>query len=133
MSLRGRQFRARSACGAEGLGIILSGGPNSVFEEGAPTLDPAVLELGIPILGICYGMQLVTHLLNGTVEARPGGREYGASDATGAYPHENPTTPGDITATVFHALGLDPETEIRDQLDRPMPISNGRPIHSLFA
>ena len=62
-----------------------------------------------------------------------GGREYGASDATGAYPHENPTTPGDITATIFHALGLDPETEIRDQLDRPWPISNGRPIHSLFA
>lgn len=61
-----------------------------------------------------------------------GGREYGASDATGAYPFEDPTTPGDITATIFHALGMDPETEIRDQLDRPMPISNGRPIHSLF-
>jgi hypothetical protein len=62
-----------------------------------------------------------------------GGREYGTSDATGAYPFDNPTTPGDITATVFHALGLEPQTEIRDQLDRPMPISNGQPILSLFS
>jgi hypothetical protein len=62
-----------------------------------------------------------------------GGREYGSSDATGAYPHSNRTTPGDITATVFHALGFDPATEIHDQLDRPLPISNGRPILELFA
>jgi hypothetical protein len=61
-----------------------------------------------------------------------GGQEYGSSDATGAYPHDNATTPGDITATVFHALGFDPKTEIRDQLNRPMPISNGRAIKSLF-
>ena len=61
-----------------------------------------------------------------------GGRVYGSSDATGAYPHENPATPGDITATVFHALGFNPETVIYDQLNRPMPISNGRPITSFF-
>ncbi|HUG91924.1 MAG TPA: DUF1501 domain-containing protein [Planctomycetaceae bacterium] len=61
-----------------------------------------------------------------------GGREYGSSDAHAAYPHDNPTTPADITATVFHALGFDPETLIRDQLNRPMPISEGRPIGELF-
>ena len=61
-----------------------------------------------------------------------GGREYGSSDASGAYPHDNPTTPADITATLFHALGFDPNTHIRDQLDRPLPISHGQPIHAFF-
>jgi hypothetical protein len=62
-----------------------------------------------------------------------GGREYGSSDASGAYPHDDPVTPGDITATVFHALGVDPRTVIHDQLNRPMPISEGRPIAELMA
>ena len=61
-----------------------------------------------------------------------GGRAYGSSDATGAYAQTNPSTPGDITATVFHALGFDPGTEIHDQLNRPLPISNGRAIRPLF-
>ena len=57
-------------------GIILSGGPNSVFEDGAPTCDPALFEMGIPVLGICYGMQLMSHKLGGRVV--PGvEREYG--------------------------------------------------------
>jgi len=57
-------------------GIILSGGPNSVFEPDAPTVDPAVFDLGIPVLGICYGMQLMSHRLGGRVV--PGiEREYG--------------------------------------------------------
>ena len=56
--------------------IILSGGPASVYEEGAPTLDKRVFELGCPILGICYGMQLTTHLLGGKVQ-RADKREYG--------------------------------------------------------
>ena len=44
------------------VGIILSGGPSSVDEEGAPHIDAAVLELGVPTLGVCYGMQLMTHI-----------------------------------------------------------------------
>jgi len=56
--------------------IILSGGPKSVHVEGAPALDPAVYGLGIPILGICYGCQLVAQQLGGTV-ARGGRGEYG--------------------------------------------------------
>ena len=56
----------------------------------------------------------------------------GASDKTGAYPLSDPHLPDDITATVIHALGLDQKIEIRDQLERPMPISDGTPIHGLF-
>jgi GMP synthase (glutamine-hydrolysing) len=57
-------------------GIILSGGPSSVFEAGAPLCDPALFELGVPVLGICYGMQLGARSLGGTV--KPGrSREYG--------------------------------------------------------
>ena len=57
-------------------GIILSGGPCSVFEEGAPTVDPAVFDLGVPVLGVCYGMQLMSMKLGGKVS--PGiEREYG--------------------------------------------------------
>mgnify|MGYP000887640391 CR=1 FL=1 len=48
-------------------GIILSGGPKSVSEPGAPTIDTGVLELGVPTLGICYGMQLLTTTLGGRV------------------------------------------------------------------
>jgi len=50
-------------------GIILSGGPASVYEKGAPTVDKKVFELGIPILAICYGLQLAAHLLGGEVKA----------------------------------------------------------------
>ena len=57
-------------------GIVLSGGPSSVSEKGAPTVDPELFETGIPILGICYGLQLLVHLLGGRVEAAED-REYG--------------------------------------------------------
>jgi len=57
-------------------GIILSGGPASVYEPGAPRCDEALFRLGIPVLGICYGMQLACHALGGRVESAPA-REYG--------------------------------------------------------
>jgi GMP synthase (glutamine-hydrolysing) len=56
--------------------IVLSGGPQSVYEEGAPTVDPGIFELGLPMLGICYGMQLTCRLLGGKVEPAHK-REYG--------------------------------------------------------
>ena len=61
-------------------GIILSGGPASVYEEGAPSLDPRVFDLGVPVLGICYGHQLMAQVLGGEVAAT-GLREYGRTDA----------------------------------------------------
>jgi GMP synthase (glutamine-hydrolysing) len=60
------------------VGIVLSGGPSSVYEPGSPTLDPAILELGIPVFGICYGFQVMAQALGGTV-SQTGGREYGAT------------------------------------------------------
>ena len=61
------------------IGIIFTGGPNSVYEEGAPHVDPAVFALGVPILGICYGCQLLAHSLGGLVTAaqQDSAREYG--------------------------------------------------------
>ncbi|MDB4974429.1 MAG: synthase glutamine-hydrolyzing protein [Myxococcaceae bacterium] len=58
------------------LAVVLSGGPQSVYEEGAPTVDKGVFELGVPLLGICYGMQLTCLLLGGEVEGATE-REYG--------------------------------------------------------
>lgn len=57
-------------------GIIFTGGPNSVYVDGAPTIDPAIFDLDIPVLGLCYGFQLMTHLLGGHVCKAPE-REYG--------------------------------------------------------
>ena len=57
-------------------GIILTGGPNSCYEEGAPTYSKQLFELGIPVLGLCYGAQLMMHVLGGKVE-RADNREYG--------------------------------------------------------
>jgi len=58
-------------------GLIFTGGPNSVYDEGAPRCDPAVLRLGVPILGICYGAQLLAYLAGGTVVAAAESSEYG--------------------------------------------------------
>jgi GMP synthase (glutamine-hydrolysing) len=57
-------------------GFILSGGPNSVYDDGAPTLPDYVLTSGVPVLGICYGMQLLSYKLGGAVGHSPK-REYG--------------------------------------------------------
>ena len=62
-------------------GIILSGGPNSVFDPGAPTADPSLLDLGVPVVGICYGMMLIARLAGGTVTPASE-REYGRADIT---------------------------------------------------
>ncbi|WP_080793563.1 glutamine-hydrolyzing GMP synthase [Corynebacterium pacaense] len=59
--------------------LVLSGGPSSVYAEGAPSLDPEILGLGLPVFGICYGFQAMTHALGGTV-ANTGSREYGRTD-----------------------------------------------------
>jgi len=60
----------------EPVGIVLSGGPSSVYDKDAPVCDPQMLQLGVPVLGICYGMQWLTHSLGGKV-ARAARREYG--------------------------------------------------------
>ena len=60
-------------------GIILTGGPNSCYEEGAPTYTRELFELGIPVLGLCYGAQLMMHVLGGRVEKAPV-REYGKTE-----------------------------------------------------
>src|SRR5215218_4877434 len=60
-------------------GLILSGGPASVYADGAPRLDPELLDLGVPVLGICYGMQLLARELGGRVEGAEIG-EFGRSE-----------------------------------------------------
>lgn len=60
-------------------GIILSGGPASIYEKNSPKIDPAIFDLGIPVLGICYGMQFMIHALGGNVE-KATKREYGFAE-----------------------------------------------------
>jgi len=66
-------------------GIILSGGPDSVYEKGAPAVDPGLFHLGIPVLGVCYGMQLIAKELGGKVEAAAR-REYGSREIQAVKP-----------------------------------------------
>ncbi|MEW5911935.1 MAG: glutamine-hydrolyzing GMP synthase [Thermodesulfobacteriota bacterium] len=78
-------------------GIILSGGPASCYEPGAPSVDQGIFALGVPILGICYGMQIITHLMGGVV-ARGAKREYGPAKLTlnksvGPFREFDPTAP----------------------------------------
>jgi len=67
--------------GLQPVGFILSGGPNSVYDPDAPSLPPYVLQAGVPILGLCYGLQLLAHTLGGKV-APAGRREYGPAQVT---------------------------------------------------
>nr|WP_321404304.1 glutamine-hydrolyzing GMP synthase [uncultured Desulfobacter sp.] len=60
-------------------GIILSGGPSSIYEENSPTIDAGIFDLGVPILGICYGMHYMVHTLGGTIE-QASKREYGFAE-----------------------------------------------------
>ena len=61
------------------------------------------------------------------------GYVYGASDKLGAYPTVGQARPEDLAATMFELLGIDPESEIRDKLNRPLPIARGKPIREVFA
>ena len=61
-------------------GIIFTGGPNSVYDPSSPHYDPAVLDLGIPILGICYGDQLMAYMADGTVSSAETSSEYGKTN-----------------------------------------------------
>ncbi len=61
------------------IGVILSGGPASVEEPDAPRCDPVIFELGVPVLGICYGLQLITNMLGGRIDRRAH-REFGPAD-----------------------------------------------------
>ena len=72
-------FSAEQMLAKNPAAIILSGGPSSVYAEGAPSVDPALFEAGVPVLGICYGFQAMAAALGGEV-ARTGQREYGGTD-----------------------------------------------------
>ncbi len=94
-------------------GIVLSGGPSSVYEKKAPTVPKEIFDLGIPILGICYGMQLVTHLSGGEV-AKSKHREYGRADLT-----------IDDRSNLFKNIGTDGSTVVwmshGDRIERMPP------------
>ena len=60
-----------------------------------------------------------------------GGQVYGSSDAQAAYPKDNPVSPEDLLATIYHSLGIPPESEIHDRIGRPHRVSEGRPITAL--
>ena len=80
-----RQITAAEVAARRPVGLILSGGPASVYAEDAYTLDPAILDLGIPVLGICYGHQLLAQMLGGEV-ARTGAAEFGKTDLAAGAP-----------------------------------------------
>ena len=63
------------------LGIVLSGGPSSVYDADAPAADPGLLKLGVPVLGICYGLQFIVHHLGGKVRSADK-REYGHAEVS---------------------------------------------------
>jgi len=95
-------------------GIILSGGPKSVHVDGAPAIDPAVYDLGIPVLGICYGAQLIAHQNDGTVGRNERG-EYGRTELTvSAGGSLLDGTPDTQTVWMSH---FDAITEMPDEFD----------------
>ena len=99
-------------------GIVLSGGPSSAYHEDGPGLDPGLLELGVPVLGICYGMQLIARHEGG--EVVPGRREYGRATLRVLRPH---TSLSSHDADLFR--GFEPADDIEvwcshgDHVDEP--------------
>ncbi|MGC1483129.1 MAG: glutamine-hydrolyzing GMP synthase [Candidatus Acidiferrum sp.] len=89
----------------EPAGLVLSGGPSSVYDADAPKCDPAILAMGVPVLGICYGMQWITHALGGKVE-KAEHREYGRAQlkvSAGSVSGENES---ELFAGVPHSLRI---------------------------
>jgi GMP synthase (glutamine-hydrolysing) len=84
-------------------GFILSGGPSSVYDKNAPSCDPAILTCGLPVLGICYGMQLFATQLNGHVALAHEQREYGPATVE-VLAHE----PHDATFRIFEDISVSP-------------------------
>jgi len=95
-SVTAAQVRARNP-----LALILSGGPASVYADGAPRLDPAIFELGVPTLGICYGAQLLALELGGTVE-RTGHSEFGKTALRAAHGALFEGLPEELTVWMSH-------------------------------
>src|SRR4029077_11830624 len=83
----------------EPVGVVLSGGPSSVYDPEAPKCDPKLLALGVPVLGICYGMQWIMHTLGGKVEPAER-REYGRAQLN----IESGDGPSDLFAGVAPSL-----------------------------
>src|SRR5437660_9440193 len=83
-------------------GFILSGGPSSVYDDVAPTCDPAILTSGLPVLGICYGMQLLAQQLGGHVAPAQGQREYGPATIE-VLPH---TIDNELAFRIFEGIGI---------------------------
>src|SRR5579875_405106 len=94
-------------------GFILSGGPSSVYDTDAPSCDPAILNSGLPILGICYGMQLLALQLGGHVAPAQGLREYGPATIEVAPPVSN----DDPSYRIFAGIHASPQQT--ERLDEP--------------
>jgi len=100
-------------CGYGPKGIVLSGGPASVLMKGSPHIDACVFELGVPVLGICYGMQLMTHMLGGQV-GRAKRREYGRA-------HVTIDDSSDFFAPVAGSNAIEVWMSHGDRIERPPP------------
>jgi GMP synthase (glutamine-hydrolysing) len=99
-------------------GLILSGGPSSVYDAGSPLIDQAHLALGVPVLGICYGMQLLTHVLGGQV-AKSAKREFGRAELK-----------IDSVAGLFNGIGSELRTP-NSQLETVVWMSHGDRIEKM--